>query len=227
MKASVDTNVIIHLYRSGCKEILFSAFDEVLVHSFIYEVELRKHGQDVLPEFQNDIDNGRIRIVDSDFLRNLGMQEIFDDKLRENRILYQPQDLGEVYAISVAETLGVAAVVTDDIKQYGPHFTLMRMVDSDIIPFAFHEVLLLEFLKNSISAQEYIEMFEAVNRCCGLNWNIVSKTTRSIKRFLSNPDIDREVIWMKQYCASYGTDFSKKSRELCSQIKRTAGLPLH
>ena len=225
MKASVDTNVIIHLYRSGCKEILFSAFDEILVHSFIYNIELRNHGQDILKDFERDIQAGFICIVDSRYLSERGIKDIFDTKFYENKILYQPQDLGEVYAISLAETLDIESVVTDDIKQYGPHYTLTRTIDTNVIPFAFHEVLLLNYLKGSISADEYIQLFEKINIRCNLKWNISSKTTRSIKRFLSTDGFQREVFWMEQYCTSYHTDFRKKCFELCRIIQKSQEKP--
>ena len=218
MNASIDTNVIIHFYRSGCKDVLLSAFDKIYVHNFIVDTELKNHGSDIIYEFNCDVAENKITIVNNTFLFSIGMKDLFDEHFRETRILYSPQDLGEVYAIALAQTLGVASVVTDDIKQYGPHYTLMRMIDSEIIPLAFHEVLLLEFLSGSISSVRYIELFEKINESCCLNWDILSKTKNSIRRFLSNPDLDREILWMQSFCDTHGTDFKSKSAELLRQV---------
>jgi hypothetical protein len=67
--------------------------------------------------------------------------------LKDNRILYDGSDLGEVYAMSMAMTLGCISLVTDDIKERGPHYTLLRVPDSDGMPFDFYELLFLDFLE--------------------------------------------------------------------------------
>ncbi len=70
MKASLDTNVMIHLYRAGRQQILFDFFEEGV---FIYEQIRSVESQSVLKMFQNNVD--------------------------ENRLLYGTGDLGEVYAM--------------------------------------------------------------------------------------------------------------------------------
>lgn len=54
----------------------------------------------------------------------------------KNRWLYGTGDLGEVYAISLAQTLGAYSLVTDDTKQGGPYMSLLQYED-DIMPFTF------------------------------------------------------------------------------------------
>ena len=55
MRASLDTNAIIHFYKAGLQDILFDFFDEgVFIYEQIRKIELENHGQDVL--FQVDID---------------------------------------------------------------------------------------------------------------------------------------------------------------------------
>ena len=45
MRASLDTNVIIHFYRAGLQSILFDFFDEgVFIYEQIRNVELENHG---------------------------------------------------------------------------------------------------------------------------------------------------------------------------------------
>ena len=63
MKASLDTNVIIHLYKAGLQSVLFDVFDEgVLIYEQIRSVELENHGQDVLEDVDADIASGKIEI---------------------------------------------------------------------------------------------------------------------------------------------------------------------
>ena len=50
---------------------------------------------------------------------------LFIKNVRDKKILYNPDDMGEVYAISLAQTLGIEYLVTDDIKQGGPYMSLM------------------------------------------------------------------------------------------------------
>lgn len=45
MKASLDTNVIIHLYKAGLQQVLFDVFDEgVFIYEQIRNIELDNHG---------------------------------------------------------------------------------------------------------------------------------------------------------------------------------------
>ena len=46
MRASLDTNAIIHFYKAGLQAILFTFFDEgVFIYEQIREIELENHGQ--------------------------------------------------------------------------------------------------------------------------------------------------------------------------------------
>ena len=61
MKASLDTNVIIHLYRAGLQSILFDFFSEgVFIYEQIRNIELEHHGKDVLEAVDADIASGNI-----------------------------------------------------------------------------------------------------------------------------------------------------------------------
>ena len=86
-------------------------------------------------------------------------------------------DLGEVYAIALAKTLGCISLVTDDIKEYGPHYTLMRIPDSDVIPFAFYEILFLDYLEEVIAEDELVERFNIICDLSELRMNLTSKIT--------------------------------------------------
>ena len=61
MKASLDTNVIIHFYKADLQNILFDFFDEgVFIYEQIRDVELENHGQDILSKVDADIASGKI-----------------------------------------------------------------------------------------------------------------------------------------------------------------------
>lgn len=60
-------------------------------------------------------------------------------------MLYGTGDLGEVYAISLAQTIGAYSLVTDDTKQGGPYMSLMQL-DYDVKPFTFADILILRYL---------------------------------------------------------------------------------
>ena len=126
MRASLDTNVIIHFYKAGLQEILFSFFDEgVFIYEQIRNIELENHGQDVLDKVDLDILAGKIELYTNQKLRELQVYKIFEFNVNENKNLYGTGDLGEVYAISLAQTLGAYSLVTDDTKQGGPYMSLL------------------------------------------------------------------------------------------------------
>ena len=63
MRASLDTNVIIHFYRAGLQNILFDFFDEgVFIYEQIRNVELQNHGNDILNLVDIDIAEGKIQL---------------------------------------------------------------------------------------------------------------------------------------------------------------------
>ena len=86
--------------------------------------------------FDDDVANGKIKLIDDSYLRKIRMYEKFIEHVNDNKLIYEASDLGEVHAISLARTLGAVSVVTDDIKERGPHYYLLREVESDILPFA-------------------------------------------------------------------------------------------
>lgn len=56
MRASLDTNVIIHFYKAGLQDILFDFFDKgVFIYEQIRNIELENHGQEILDKVDSDI----------------------------------------------------------------------------------------------------------------------------------------------------------------------------
>jgi predicted nucleic acid-binding protein len=54
--------------------------------------------------------------ITNDYLKNIGMYNVFKQHVNDIRILYESGDLGEVYAIAMAKPLDCVTLVIDDIK---------------------------------------------------------------------------------------------------------------
>ena len=76
--------------------------------------------------------------------------------------MYGTGDLGEVYAISLAQTLGAYSLVTNDTKQGGPYMSLLQFED-DIMPFTFADVLILRYLLGTVDENQTINDFNSIN----------------------------------------------------------------
>jgi hypothetical protein len=63
LRASLDTNAIIHFYKANLQDILFDFFDEgVFIYEQIRNIELENHGQEVLNNVDRDIALGKIEL---------------------------------------------------------------------------------------------------------------------------------------------------------------------
>jgi hypothetical protein len=201
-RASLDTNVIIHLYKAGFESVLFNRFGTCVVHEFIRTVELERHaGSSVLERFDDDIKAGKIEIIGDEYLKTIGMHRVFLDHVKEQEILYSSKDMGEVYAIALARTLGCMCIVTDDIKEQGPHYMLMRTPHNDILPLAFYEVLLLDYLQGITAREQFVEIFDLVCQASGMKLNLRSKLGGFQRRFWTSPYRTIECDWMKNFCS--------------------------
>ena len=219
MKASLDTNVIIHLYRAGHKSIIFDRFKEgVYIYEQIRYVELEHHGQDILDEIDHDIIEGRLQLITRERLRESAVLKIFEEHVRVNRLLYSPGDMGEVYAIALALTLGSLALVTDDVKYGGPYHSLMRLNCNDIIPFNFIDLLFLNYMEGIFSTEETIAIFNTINEVSNLNWSIESKLKCFIRRFWTSPYQETEREWMKEFCVTRDIRAKEKFGELHKKL---------
>lgn len=201
MKASLDTNVIIHLYRANKQELLFSLFsDGIFIHEFILNIELNNHGKDIIDTLNKDIADKRITIVTDSQLKETGLYKLYKEYYDEESLLYSVSDRGEVCAIALARTIGAVTVVTDDIKERGPHFSLMRFPDSDVIPFAFYELIILLYLRNDLSEKEALDTFNEVKKYSpDIVWNFKSRLALFVKRFIAEPFTEREKNWFSEY----------------------------
>ena len=208
MKASLDTNAIIHFYKAGLENIIFSMFvDGVIIYDQIRNVELENHGEEILERVDEDIANGKIKIYTDALLKELAVYKMFKINVEENRLLYQAGDLGEVYAISLAQTIGAYSLITDDTKPGGPYASLLQL-DYDIIPFNFTDILLLRYLMDTADAEESM-----------LNWSFASQIKKFIKRFVSVPYKDEEREWMNRFIEKYNIRLKTKFLERSQLIE--------
>ncbi len=214
MKASLDTNAIIHFYRAGLQDILFEFFDEgVFIYEQIREVELNNHGQDVLDKIDMDISAGKIKIYTDNHLKGQAVFSIFQRNVNENRCLYGKGDLGEVYAISLAQTIGAYALVTDDTKQGGPYMSLLQFED-EVMPFTFADILILRYLIGKVDARQTVKEFNSINENSNLNWAFKSQITKFIKRFMKEPYRKEDKEWLNNLVAEKGISIKQKLIEL-------------
>lgn len=219
MRASLDTNVIIHLYRANMQNILFDIFkDGVFIYEQIRNIELEHHGKAVLEAVDVDIEAGKIELYTNAELKEQGVYRIFENNVKENRLLYGTGDLGEVYAISLAQTIGAYSLVTDDTKQGGPYMSLMQL-DYDVKPFTFADILILRYLLGFADAQQTVKDFDTVNETSDLNWSFRSQLAKFIKRFDADPYKTEEKEWFEQWTTGNGINAMAKFRALRDALK--------
>lgn len=214
MKASLDTNVMIHFYRANLQEILFDFFEDgLIIYEQIRMVELEHHAKELLNSIDADIESGRIEIYTDVKLKEQAVYRMFQIRVKENRMLYGAGDLGEVYAISLAQTLGVYSLVTDDIKQGGPYMSLLQFED-EIMPFTFADVLILRYLFDGADAEQTVKDFKKINDASKLNWSLKSHLVKFINRFWSDPYREGDRMWMKDLVERRGIKVKRKFMEL-------------
>lgn len=214
MRASLDTNAIIHFYQAGLQNILFTFFDEgVFIYEQIREVELEHHDQEVLSQIDADIVAGRIEVYTDQKLKELQVYKIFENNVNENRYLYGTGDLGEVYAISLAQTLGAYSLVTDDTKQGGPYMSLMQF-EYDIMPFTYADVLILRYLMGTVDENQTINDFNVINNSSSLKWSFKSQIIKFIKRFYKDPYRSEDRTWIKKFACDNNINVKLKLRLL-------------
>lgn len=157
---------------------MFDFFDEgVFIYEQIRNIELENHGQEVLNKVDSDIASGKIELYTEQKLKDLQIYKIFEYNFSENRNLYGTGDLGEVYAISLAQTLGAYSLVTDDTKQGGPYMSLLQFED-EVMPFTFADVLILRYLVGNADENQTVNDFNMINNSSSLNWSFKSQVSK-------------------------------------------------
>lgn len=220
MRASLDTNVIIHLYRANMQSILFDVFKNgVFIYEQILKVELEHHGKMVLKLVTEDIEAGKIELYTDERLKKQSIYKVFENNVKENRLLYGTGDLGEVYAISLAQTIGAYSMVTDDTKQGGPYMSLIQL-NYDVKPFTFTDVLILRYLLGIANEHSTIADFKKVNETSELNWSFKSQFVKFIKRFVADPYKLEEKEWFEEWTEENSINAMGKFRSLRDLLKK-------
>lgn len=215
MNASLDTDIIIHLYRAGNKELLYSLFDGLYVYEYLVEQELKNNVRDVYLEFRKDIEDGLANAVTSTDLQKRHVKVLFDKYVQDSQYLF---DRGEMYAVALARAMGIEVLLSDDTEEFGPRDTLVRGLITDVMPFAFYELLLLRYVSSAITVAELRKESDAVSKLFDYPMNFRGRMERTIRRF-GNNGTERDRVWIGQYCSECGADLTKKLAELRRYIK--------
>ena len=191
MDVSLDTDIVIHLYKAGMKDTLFCYFDKLYIHEYLLEHEMKIKSINVYNEFLKDIVAGKIIVVNKKYLAGVGMLKTFVDKLYDIKVLF---DFGEANAVALAAVLGIAALVTDDTKEYGPHESLVNEYVENVIPFAFYELLFLNYIESKIDLNQLKEKYDTVNNTSFEKPMVFSgRISRVVRRF-SSKGTDRDIL---------------------------------
>lgn len=189
---------------------MFNFFDEgVFIYEQIRNIELENHGQEVRDKVDNDIASGKIELYTDQILKDLQVYKVFEHNVLENRNLYGSGDLGEVYAISLAQTIGAYSLVTDDTKQGGPYMSLLQF-DDDIMPLTFADVLILRYLVGDADESLTVKDFNLINNSSNLNWSFRSQVSKFIKRFLKDPYRSEDTEWIRNLAVTKGFSIKEK-----------------
>ena len=121
--------------------------------------------------------------------------------------------MGEVYAISLAQTLGVISLVTDDTKQGGPYMSLLQF-EGDIMPFTYADVLILRYLIGDSDGEQTVRDFEKINNASQLNWSLKSQINKFIRRFWKEPYKKSDRRWIDALIREYNIKSKTKFTDL-------------
>lgn len=219
MRASLDTNAIIHLYRANLQSIIFDFFiDGVFIYEQIREVELVNHAKELLDIIDADIRAGKIEVYIDIRLKEQNVYNIFKNNVHDNQLLYSTGDMGEVYAISLAQTIGAFSLVTDDIKPGGPYISLLQFED-DILPFTFADILILRYLLGHTDETQTVTDFISINMASNLNWSFKSHIAKFIKCFFKDLYKEFERIWIQKLVSENNIKVKSKLDVLNNVIK--------
>lgn len=217
MTVSLDTDITIHLYHAGKEDLLFKYFNKLYMHEFILEREIRNKSTYVYKKIQEEQKAGRITVVDTKYLIRLGMKKVFEDQLADIKILF---DFGEANAVALASVLGIAALVTDDTKDYGPHETLLKECIEDVIPFAFYELLYLDYLTSNDDFDGFLQEYNHINHIAYPDrpMSFHSRILRTVHRF-SSKGTRRDITWMENFCKERNIDYRYKMQQLRKHLR--------
>ncbi len=213
MDASLDTDIVIHLYKCNKKNLLFSIYNKLYMHEYLLENELKRKSYLVYEQFMIDREDGNIIIITSSDLIDMGIKRIFDRYLEEDDLLF---DTGELYALALARAMGMAAFLSDDTKKYGPHDLLVRELIDDIMPFAFYELLFLKYIETKQTPEDLHKEFKEV-MTSSMSTHPMDFRIRmfaTVRRFSSKYGTKRDKDWISVFCNNKNINYRNKIIEL-------------
>lgn len=213
MDASLDTDIVIHLYKSNKRDLLFSICDKLYMHEYLLENELKRKSYSVHEQFMIDVQKGNISIINNSDLINMGIKVLFDRYLIENDLLF---DTGELYAVALAKAMGIVAFLSDDTKEFGPHDALTKELIEDVIPFAFYELQFLKYLETNQTPEDLHKEFEEVTTS-SMNthpMNFRSRMLSTARRFSNKYGTQRDIKWINEFCYIRSINYKNKIIEL-------------
>ena len=218
MDASLDKDIVIHLYKSEKKELLYSSFDKVYIYDFLLEKEMKRKSTSVYEEFKKDVEAGIVKVITNKDLIDMGIKKLFEDYKESNKYLF---DQGELQAVALAKAMGIAAFVSDDTKDFGPHQSLVKELIEGVIPFAFYELLFLKYLSSEITLQELDRSFEQVNQSSMSQFpmSFRRKLSEVLKRFSAKYITERDKKWILEYCDKREINLNDKMLKLRDYLK--------
>ena len=218
MDASLDTDIVIHLYKSGKKELLYSSFEKLYIYDFLLEKEMKRKSMAVYEEFKKDVESGVVKVITNKDLIDMGIKGLFEHYKESNKYLF---DQGELQAVALAKAMGIAAFVSDDTKDFGPHQSLVKELIEGVIPFAFYELLFLKYLNSEITLEELHRSFEQVNQSSMSQFpmNFKRKLSQVLKRFSDKYATERDKMWILKYCNYRDISLNNKMLQLAKYLK--------
>lgn len=218
MDASLDTDIVIHLYKSGKKELLYSSFDKLYIYDFLLEKEMQRKSISVYEEFKKDVEAGIVRVITNKDLIDMGIKGLFEEYKESNQYLF---DQGELQAVALAKAMGIAAFVSDDTKDFGPHQSLVKELIEGVIPFAFYELLFIKFLNSEITIKELHSSFQQVNESSMAEFpmSFKRKLSEVLKRFSAKYVTERDKEWISDYCDKRDINLNDKMVKLRDYLK--------
>ena len=220
--ASLDTNILIHLWRSQTEDMLKQMFAKVYVHQWLLDTELMNHAKELRGKIIDSMADGFVEPIDNATLKKQGLYQAFKRELEDLSLFFSDGDTGEGYVIALARVYGIPAVVTNDTKVEGPKWYL-NLRAKEPFGFSSDEVLLINFLKGSISAAEFQTQFQAMNEVNGLNWRMKVCLSRFTRRFLGEldktiPASVRDHQWIDEFAQAYRIDVAERLADLQAAI---------
>ncbi|HRX22306.1 MAG TPA: hypothetical protein P5273_11395 [Syntrophomonadaceae bacterium] len=213
--ASVDANILGHLYRSGTDRLISDLFSKVIVDEFILQ-EIHNKQREILPAIQPTLDQSDfLELIDRQALRERKLVSIYDAQLQNMEYIFLPQDRGEKHAIALAKAVGAAFLLSDDEKQDGPYWSIERGIIANLEVLGFWDIIYLNILAGKIT--DFSEAHDIYEQVCLHGYEppyaagFGSRMKMAVRHCMDKP-------WFINWCSEHGIA-KKVSKDLLIMIK--------